>query len=112
MHKWQLGLVGLLCGVVVWPMLLHRTIFEMHNDDVIVGEVSVPLTIEPAVGGVLEVPLKDIVSIEGERFAFTDGMTLTGRLKAETLAVTTRYGGVPVPVAQMKSVKLRKRVVP
>jgi formylglycine-generating enzyme required for sulfatase activity len=108
MRKWQPGLVGLLCGVLVLPMLLHGTIFEMHNDDVIVGEVSVPLSIELAMGGVLDVPLKDIVSIEGERFAFTDGMTLKGRLKAETLVVTTRYGGVHVPVAQIKSVKLRK----
>ena len=108
MRTWRLGLVGLLCGVVVWPMLLHGAIFEMHNDDVIVGEVSVPLTIELAVGGVLHVPLKDIVSIEGERFAFADGMTLQGRLKAETLAVTTKYGGVRVPVAQIKTVKLEK----
>jgi formylglycine-generating enzyme required for sulfatase activity len=89
-------------------MLLHGAIFEMHNDDVIVGEVSVPLTIELAVGGVLNVPLKDIISIEGERFAFTDGMTLQGRLKADTLAVTTKYGGVRVPVAQIKTVKLEK----
>ena len=108
MRKWQLGLVGLLYGVVVWPMLLQGAIFEMHNADVIVGEVSVPLTIELAVGGVLDVPLKDIVSIEGERFAFTDGMILKGRLKAETLAVITKYGAVRVPVAQIKTVKLEK----
>jgi formylglycine-generating enzyme required for sulfatase activity len=108
MRTWRPVLVGLLCGVVVWPVLLHGAIFEMRNDDVIVGEVSVPLTVELAVGGMLHVPLKDIVSIEGERLAFTDGMTLQGRLKAETLAVTTRYGSVRVPVAQIKTVRLEK----
>jgi formylglycine-generating enzyme required for sulfatase activity len=108
MRAWSLGLVGLLCGVVVWPLLLQGAIFEMHNADVIVGAVSVPLSIELAIGGVLHVPLKDIVAIEGERFAFTDGTTLKGRLTTDTLAVITKYGDVRVPVAQIKTVRVEK----
>jgi len=111
MRKWPLGLVGLLCGVAVWPVLLQGAIFEMHNADVIVGEVSGTLAIELAVGGVLNVPLKDIVSIEGEWVAFTDGMILKGRLTTDTLAIITKYGGVRVPVAQIKTVRLEKDAV-
>ena len=110
MRRWRLGLVGLLCGVLAAPLLLQGAIFEMQNGEVIIGEMSTPLQIEAGVGGILDVPLNEIASMKDEQCTFTDGMTLKGRIKAETLAVTTRYGTVQMPVAQIKTLKLGKEV--
>src|SRR5262249_30946789 len=54
----------------------------------------------------LNVPLDEIVSIKDEQFTFTDGTVLKGRIKAEALAVTTKYGTVQVPITQIKTTKL------
>ncbi len=84
-------------------MLVYGALFETHQVGVIVGEVTTPLTIAVTLGGVFEVPPEEIVSIAGDRFAFTDGMVLQGRIAAETLAVQTSTGEVmQIPVAQLK----------
>jgi len=84
-------------------MLVYGAPFETHQVGVIVGEVTTPLTIAVTLGGVFEVPPEEIVSIAGDRFAFTDGMVLQGRIAAETLAVQTSTGEVmQIPVAQLK----------
>ena len=105
MRRWGLGLVGLLIGVFVLPLSLRGATFEMKNGDVIVGELSSSLKIEPTFGGELEVPPGEIVSIEGERFTFKDGTSLKGRIKQETLLVKTRFGVVKLPVAELKMIR-------
>src|SRR5215831_4287844 len=98
MCRWRLELAGLLCSILATPLLLQGAVFEMQNGEIIIGEMSTPLQIEQEVGGILAVPLNEIVSIKDEQFTFTDGMVLKGRIKAEILAVITKYGTVQVPI--------------
>jgi formylglycine-generating enzyme required for sulfatase activity len=109
MRRWRLALVGLLLSALGWPIVLRGAIFEMHNGEVIVGEVDALLTLETALGGDLEVPPQEIVSIEGDRFACTDGTVVRGRIVAQTLAINTSSGQVlQVPVAQLKTMRRGK----
>ena len=107
MRRW--GRVGLLLSVLGWPMLLYGAIFETQHMGVIVGEATAPLTIAVTLGGIFEVPPQEIVSIEGDRFALTDGTVLQGRITAETLAVNTSAGQViQLPVAELKTMHREK----
>ncbi len=107
MRRW--GRVGLLLSVLGWPMLLYGAIFETQHMGVIVGEATAPLTIAVTLGGIFEVPPQEIVSIEGDHFALTDGTVLQGRITAETLAVNTSAGQViRIPVAELKTMHREK----
>jgi formylglycine-generating enzyme required for sulfatase activity len=100
----------LVCGVLVMAMPLRSAIFEMQNEDVIVGDMSAPLTITLVLGGEIKVPPEAIMTIEGERMAFMDGTVLMGRIAQETLAVKTRFGVVQLPVTQIKTLRSGKDV--
>jgi hypothetical protein len=107
MRRW--GCVGLLLSVLGWPMLLYGAIFETQHMGVIVGEATTPLTIAVTLGGVFELPPQEIVSIEGDRFALTDGTVLQGRITAEILAVNTSAGQmIQLPVAELKAMHREK----
>jgi formylglycine-generating enzyme required for sulfatase activity len=96
-------------------MLVYGALFETHHIGVIEGEVTTPLPIAVTLGGVFEVPPEEIVSIVGDRFAFTDGMVLQGRIATERLAVKTSAGEVmQIPVAQLNMMRRGKdaRAVP
>lgn len=112
MRRWRRGLIGLLLSVLGWPLPLQAALFELHNGEVIVGELSAPLTVEAALGGVLTVPPQAVFSIEGERFACMDGTVLRGRVTAEAVAVNTGNGQVvQIPVAQLKAMRRGKDAV-
>jgi hypothetical protein len=108
MNRWRWRLVALFLSVLMMPLQLNGAIFEMQNEDVIVGELTTPLKIEPALGGELHMPPEEIISIEGDRFAFTDGTALKGQIKGEILAVKTGFGDLTLPVAQLKALKSGK----
>src|SRR5262249_21606645 len=102
MRRW--GGIGLLLSVLGWPMLLYGAIFETQHMGVIVGEATSPLPIAVTLGGVIEVPSQEIVSLTGDRFALTDGTVLRGRITAETLAVNTSAGQViQIPVTELQT---------
>ena len=101
MCRW--GCVGLLLSVLGWPSLLYGAIFETHHMGMIVGEATTRLTIAVTLGGAFEVWPQEIISIAGDRFAFTDGTILQGRIVAETFTVKTSTGQmVPLPVTQLR----------
>jgi hypothetical protein len=52
MNRWKLRLVALLLTVLMIPLQLHGAIFEMQNEELIVGELTAPFMIEPAPWGV------------------------------------------------------------
>jgi formylglycine-generating enzyme required for sulfatase activity len=103
MRRW--GCVGLLLSVLGWPILLYGAIFETQHMGVIVGELTTPLSMAVALGGVFTVPPQEIVSLVGERLTLTDGTVLQGRMATETLAVNTSAGQViQIPVAELKTI--------
>jgi formylglycine-generating enzyme required for sulfatase activity len=110
MRRW--GRVGLLLIVLGWPLPVHGASFETYHAGVLVGEVAAPLTLVVRLGGVIEVQPQELVSIVGDRFAFTDGTVLQGRMAAENLAVRTSAGQVvQLPVAQLKTMHRGKDAV-
>src|SRR5712692_9556270 len=110
MCRW--GCVGLLFSVLGWPSLLYGAIFETHHMGMIVGEATTRLTIAVTLGGAFEVWPQEIISIEGDRFAFTDGTILQGRIVAETFTVKTSAGEiVQLPVTQLRAMRRGKDAV-
>ena len=102
MRSW--GCVGLLLGVLGWPVLLYGAVFETQHMGVIVGQMTTPLPLAAALGGVFTVPPQEIVSLVGGRLTLTDGTVLQGRIAAEALAVHTSAGHViQLPVAELKA---------
>jgi formylglycine-generating enzyme required for sulfatase activity len=92
--------------------LLYGAIFELQNGEVLMGEVSTPLTITVTLTGTLEVPPQGLVSIEGERFALTDGTVVRGRIAAEVVTVNTGSGRVlQLPVTQLRAMRRGKEAV-
>jgi formylglycine-generating enzyme required for sulfatase activity len=87
------------------------SIFEIQNGDVIVGELSEPLIIELAFGSTLAVPPTEQVSFTGERFSFPDGTIVKGKIAQETVAVTTRFGGLRIPGNVLKVIKFAQEAV-
>lgn len=105
MSKWHRRCVGWLTGLLVLPTVLWAATFELHNKETVVGDLTTfVLTVEPALGGELRVPLESLLMLDGDRFTLADGTLLTGKIKDPSLTVKARMGIVQIPVAQIKRI--------
>ena len=76
-------------GSVELVVPLRDIMVTLHTGDTVTGDVHLPLTIDSPLGGWLEVPVEELVSLDGAWWTFADGTMLQGAITNGVLEVTT-----------------------
>jgi formylglycine-generating enzyme required for sulfatase activity len=86
-------------------------IFELHSEEVIVGQLRMPLVLQLSFGETVQVPSQELVSFVEGRLTLRDGSLLVGRLTPTTLLVVTRFGELQIPSVMLKAIRAAPAVV-
>lgn len=97
-----LAVIILLMAPVFHVEAQHQ--FALKNGNQVVGDIQAnTLKLKTGVG-IVDVPVREITSIQGSSITLADGTILTGNIIDRTLNVQTRFGPVSIQTQDLKSV--------
>lgn len=99
-------------GSVELVVPLRDITVTLHTGDTVTGDVRHPLTIASPLGGRLEVPVQELISLDRDQWTFADGTVLQGTLTNEVLEVTTPRRVRTLRMDQLQSLHYQPATVP
>jgi len=97
--------------IIFYVSLAQALTIETKKGDVIKGNIGMEkLRVQPDFGGVIEIPVREIISLLGEDnknvFKLNDGTTIRGKIADEKIIIKTKFGEIGVPAAEIKKITL------
>jgi len=89
--------------------ITHALTIETKKGDVIKGDFGMEkLKVQLQLGGVVEIPLSELIEISEnmDTFKLRDGIVLRGKIADEKLNIKTRFGEVAVPLSEIKNINI------